>query len=164
MKLPYDALLFDLDGTLTDSAPGIIRSLQAALHAVGVEVSDPALLRSCVGPPLSDSFRELFHLTPEQSATAFLAFRARFETVGIFENSVYDGIPALLGRLRAAGYRLGVATSKPELFARKILEHFELSQEFSVICGASLDESRNQKREVIEDLLTQTGLSPARVL
>lgn len=164
MQSRYDTLLFDLDGTLTDSAPGITRSVRHALVSLGIDAPDPAALRQFVGPPLSDSFSEHYRLSPERIARAVDLFHEFFAAEGMLDNRPYDGIDELLGRLSAAGWRLMVATSKPLVFADRILAHFNLRRHFSYVGGASLDESRNQKWQVIEDLLARTGVAPARAL
>lgn len=147
-------ILFDLDGTLTDSRPGIFNSIRYALDRFGVTAADEQL-QPCLGPPLVDSFMEQFGFSKEQAEEAVVLYREYFRPRGILENSVYPGIPQALARLREAGKHLMVATSKPEEFARTILEHFELAQYFEIIAGASMDESRNDKAAVLRYLLAQ---------
>ena len=145
----YSVVLFDLDGTLTDSAPGILNSVRYACRKLGLEMPSEATLRKFLGPPLIESFRTLLGLHGADAERALAAFREYFPVTGIFENEVYNGVPALLADLKAAGKTVLLATSKPEEYARRILEHFALAQYFDAICGATLDERRTDKAEVI---------------
>lgn len=150
------AIFFDLDGTLTDSGPGIMNCAQPALAHFGISVADRNQLRVFVGPPLRQSFAR-FGVAPEDIDEAIRIFRARYVPIGKFENTPYPGIEDLLARLKAEGYPLFVATSKPEVTAIEVLEHFHLAQYFDRICGASLDEGRETKEDVITYLLAQIG-------
>jgi len=143
-------LLFDLDGTLTDSGPGITRCIQHALDALGQPVPSMDELRWCVGPPLRGSFARLVG-TSEAAVLdrAVGLYRERFESVGMFENAVYPGVEAGLRRLRAAGHRLWVVTSKPHPYARKILDHFELSDAFVSVYGSELTGENSEKTDLI---------------
>ena len=116
----YKYILFDLDGTLTDSAPGIIRCVQHALEKCGKGTYPDHELLSFIGPPLTESFQKICGMTAEEANTALEYYRERFARVGMYENSVYDGVPELLQNLRQAGKTLAVATSKPQLYAEKI--------------------------------------------
>ncbi len=149
-------ILFDLDGTLTDSGEGIIRSTIYALNQLGIEIPSEAQLRTVIGPPLNDSFAR-FGVPQEQIAQAVEIYRSRYIPVGRFENHPYDGIPELLEKLRDDGHKLYVATSKPEWMSIEILEHFDLAKYFIRICGAATDFSRNTKEAVIEYLLDECG-------
>ncbi len=152
---------FDLDGTLTDSADGIVNSVIYALKSFGIEETDREALRSFVGPPLKDSFMERYGFSPEKAEEALNRFRERFTTIGIFENSLYPGIPKVLSAIRERGDRVILATSKPEVFAKRILDHFDLTQYFDHICGANLDESnRVEKEEVLQYALEKSGADP----
>ena len=143
-------ILFDLDGTLTDPRMGITNSVAYALKQFGITVEHPhETLTSFIGPPLIESFETYYSLTPEQARLALGYYRAYFVPTGMFENTVYPGIPDALERLRQAGRTLCVATSKPEVYARRILEHFSLDTYFEAVCGATLDESRVRKADVI---------------
>lgn len=153
MALQYTTLLFDLDGTLTDSEEGIVKCVQHSLRAFGIEERDPLVLRSFIGPPLRDSYKRLYSFTDEQMATAIDIFHERFDAVGKFENRPYDGIPELLSRLKNTGYRLMLATSKPEHFAQQIMEHFKLANYFDFICGAVDEGERQEKQDVIREIL-----------
>lgn len=157
----YKTVLFDLDGTITDSEPGIIACVQHALRQFGIEVEDPKTLRPFIGPPLRDSFREYFQMTPEEAEQATEFYRQRYAPIGKFECSVYPGIPQLLRRLHETGRTVILATSKPEGFAREILEHFDLLQYFDLIGGATLDGSRDTKEAVLQYIL-DSGHVPDR--
>jgi phosphoglycolate phosphatase len=160
MSRPH--LFFDLDGTLTDSRPGILRSLRHALTALGREVpADEALLRF-IGPPTNDTFRELLGTAdPEQNLRAISVYRERFVKLGMFENSVYPGIVAGLSALREADFPLLVVTSKPEVYANQIIDHFELRQFFGHVYGSELSGERGNKGELIAHVLASEGLSSA---
>ena len=155
----YDVILFDLDGTLTDSAPGILNSVRYACRKMGLEMPAEATLRKFLGPPLIDSFRTLVGLSDADADRAVDAFREYFPETGIFENEVYPGIPALLADLKAAGKTVIIATSKPEAFAKRIMEHFDLARYCDFICGATLDETRTDKAEVIAYALATAGIT-----
>lgn len=146
----YQYYLFDLDGTLTDSGLGITNSVKYALKKYGIEEDDMDKLREFVGPPLAESFQKYYGFSEEESKRAIEYYREYYTAGGMLENEVYEGIPELLEQLKNAGKSLIVATSKPELFAKQILEHFELAQYFDCIAGASMDESRVDKAEVID--------------
>lgn len=157
----YKTVLFDLDGTITDSEPGIIACVQHALRQFGIEVENPNTLRPFIGPPLRDSFRDYFQMTPEEAEQATEFYRQRYAPIGKFECSVYPGIPELLRRLHETGRTVILATSKPEGFAREILEHFDLAQYFDLIGGATLDGSRDTKEAVLQYIL-DSGRVPDR--
>lgn len=148
------SILFDLDGTLTDSGEGIMKCAKLALEYYGIPVPDINALRVFVGPPLVDSFVR-FGLPPEEANNAVEVYRSRYLTVGKFENYPYPGIHDLLHKLKNDGYRLYVATSKPETTSVEILEHFKLSEYFDIIAGASMDSGRSCKADVIAYLLNQ---------
>lgn len=145
----YDTILFDLDGTLTDPKRGITKSIQYALNSFGMDVPDPASLEKCIGPPLQDSFSELFGLSPADTDRAIKKYREYFSEIGLFENEVYPGIADLLDALTREGRTLLVATSKPTLYSRKILEHFSLRRYFSFIAGSTMSGSRLRKADII---------------
>ncbi len=152
-------LLFDLDGTLTDPMIGITKSVQHALHAYGIEEPDLKKLTPFIGPPLKESFMKYYGFSEERASEAIGRYREYFAVTGIFENKVYDGIPQMLERLKREGKLLMVATSKPELFARQILEHFHLSSYFAFVGGASMDEARVKKGEVIAYVLERMKIA-----
>jgi phosphoglycolate phosphatase len=160
------AVVFDLDGTLTDSAPGIVRSTRVALerlNAAGravVPVPAAAELRWIVGPPLQESFVKL--VGAERAPTLLSLFRERYTTIGLFENSLYDGVVEALDQLTTLGYRLFVATSKIESDARRILDHFGLSPYFAQVYGAEMDGRRSNKSELLAYLLGRERIGAAQ--
>lgn len=157
-----NAIFFDLDGTLTDSGPGIMNCAQLALDHFHIPVARREDLRVFVGPPLRQTFAR-FGVPQERIDEAIQVFRGRYVPVGKFENTPYPGIEDLLRQLKAEGYALYVATSKPQVTAIEVLEHFGLAKYFDVICGASLDEGRETKEDVITYLLSQIA-SPDQVI
>jgi phosphoglycolate phosphatase len=146
--------LFDLDGTLTDPAEGITASFRSGLEAVGIDPATAGPLERFIGPPLHDSYAS-FGLDGDGVEAAVAGYRERFGSGGMFENQVYEGVPELLEELQQRGWRLAVATSKPEHFAVPILNHFGLAAYFEVIAGATLDGSRRHKVDVIHHALRQ---------
>lgn len=155
----FDIVLFDLDGTLTDSGLGITNSVKYALGKYGIEVADRSELFRFIGPPLVDSFQLFYGFSPEEALEITHVYREYYSTKGIFENEVYDGIEELLKKLNENGKRVIVATSKPEPFAKRILDHFGLSQYFEYIAGSNMDETRSTKAEVIEYALESCGIT-----
>ena len=152
----FQYLLFDLDGTLTDPYEGITRSFQYALEAFGVEEKQENL-KKVIGPPLIDAFMEFYGFSREKGELAVAKYRERFSQVGLFENAVYPGIPEMLDALKNAGKTICLATAKPEVFAKRILEKFDLAKYFSVVVGAELNGVRNYKKDVIAEVLSQLG-------
>ena len=148
------SILFDLDGTLTDSGEGIMKSAVYALSHYGIEAPSDAQLRTFVGPPLTETFIR-FGVPREHVEEAIRIYRSRYIPIGRFENHPYPGIRELLEQLRCDGHKLYVATSKPEWMSIEILEHFYLAKYFDMICGAATDLSRNSKEAVIAHLLSQ---------
>jgi len=150
----WNTILFDLDGTLTDSQEGIVNSVKNALDYFGIQEEREKMTRF-VGPPLHDTFRDVYGFTAEQIDIGTKKFREYFTEKGWLENAPYPGVEELLKALREAGKRLVVATSKPEAFAVRILEHFGLAQYFDHICGAPMDEhSGAKKSRIIENALS----------
>lgn len=154
----YSVVLFDLDGTLTEPKEGITKCVQYALKAFNIEAELDALI-PFIGPPLVDQFMAQYGFTKGDALKAVALYRERFSTVGMFENKAFEGIEDILERLVVQGKTLGVATSKPEVYARPILERYGLSKYFKVICGSELDGTRNAKAEVIAEALIRLGLS-----
>ena len=150
------AIFFDLDGTLTDSGEGIMNCAKLALEHYGIHVEDEQSLRVFVGPPLQKTFVE-FGVPQEEVDNAIRIYRERYIPIGKFENTPYPGICELLQKLRDAGYKLYVATSKPEETSLEILDHFDMTKYFDIVCGASFDVSRHAKDKVIEYLLERIG-------
>lgn len=151
MKKRY--VLFDLDGTLTDSQEGIMNSIEYALGTFGIQVEDRAALRPWLGPPLVDSLMKYHGFDREKALEGVVRYREYFDEKGIFENKVYPGIRKLLQQLQEQGYTLMTATSKPEVAARRITDHFDLTRYFTFIGGATLDDSRVHKGDVIRYVL-----------
>lgn len=152
----YDTILFDLDGTLTDSQEGIIKSVQYALAKMDIEVADRYELIPFIGPPLLYSFQHFYGLSKEDAQKAIGYYREYFERDGIFDNRVYDGIKELLAMLAAKGKCLIVATSKPTIYAEPIVHHYGLGDYFEAIIGASTDGTRTEKGQVIAEALRHT--------
>ena len=150
------SVIFDLDGTLTDSGEGITKCVQLALEHFGIPVESLDHLRYFVGPPLRDSFVKA-GVPEDKVEEAIAVYRSRYTNVGLFENTPYSGIRELLEKLTDLGYRLFVATSKPEEMAVRVLQKFDLYRYFEKVCGATLDKSRDSKSAVIAHLLTATG-------
>lgn len=139
MKEKFDLILFDLDGTLTDSGEGITKSVQYALEKYGIMEPDLDNLRKFIGPPLIDSFEKYYGFSREKAIRARQIFNERYKTIGWMENCPYDGIEEVLKILQAEGQMLGIATSKPEDVAEKVLTHFGLRKYFPVFCAAPLN-------------------------
>lgn len=150
------AILFDLDGTLTDSGEGILNCAELALRHYGLPIPSREVMRVFVGPPLVETFGK-FGVPESEVDNAVEIFRSRYNTIGKFENTPYPGIPELLADLQAQGQKLYVATSKPERTALEVLDHFDLTKYFTMVCGATFDRSRSNKSDVIAYLLAQNG-------
>lgn len=146
----YSTLLFDLDGTLTDSAEGITNAVRYALAKFQIQEDEPSQLIRYIGPPLIDSFTQYAGLSESDAREAIAYYREYYSEKGLFENKVYEGIPELLAALQKQGKKLVIATSKPTVFTEKILEHFDLKKYFSLIVGSNLDGTRMKKGEVIK--------------
>lgn len=154
--MAYKNILFDLDGTLTDSSEGINKSVLYAYDKMGIEPPSKEELRTFIGPPLGDSFTR--HGIAESDRDKCVAiFRERYNTIGKFENVPYPGMIELLEKLKNAGFKLYVATSKPEKTALEVLSHFDMVKYFDEIAGATMDRSREKKEDVIAYLLEKTG-------
>lgn len=163
MKQTY--LFWDLDGTLTDSGPGIINSVKYTLRKMGKEIPSEETLRKFIGPPLSYSFQEYCNMSEEEAQLGVKTYREYYAVTGLFENKVYEGIEPVLKKLQKLGKKLVVATSKPEKFSVQIIEHFGMDGYFEVIAGSSMDESRNTKEAVIRYAMQQLGIEePQEVL
>lgn len=155
----YNNILFDLDGTLTDPGIGITNSVAYALKKFGIQVENRESLYKFIGPPLIDSFREFYGFDEEKANIGVKFYREYFSDKGIFENTVYDGIESLLKALKAANKKIILATSKPEIFAERILKHFGLEIYFDTIAGSTLDTERNTKSAVISYALELSNIS-----
>ncbi len=152
-------ILFDLDGTLTDPAIGITRSVNHALEYFGIRTADLQGLCKFIGPPLLDSFMKYYGFDENRAAMAVEKYREYFREKGIYENELIEGIEELLAKLIGDGRKLIVATSKPKVFADIILEHFGLMKYFDLVCGSELDGTRVNKDEVIMYALEKAGIS-----
>ncbi|MCR5725226.1 MAG: HAD family hydrolase [Treponema sp.] len=162
--MKQSTIFFDLDGTLTESGPGIIKSVRYALSKYGIEEPDDSALRRFIGPPLVYSFSTFYGFSKEEAVRAMSVYREYYGVHGIFDNSVYEGIPDLLAGLKAAGKRLCVATGKPEKYAVPILEHYGLASYFDVIGGSDEAETRADKTSVIRYVLEASGESSDNVV
>ena len=156
--MSYDYLLFDLDGTLTDPGEGITNSVKYALNKQGISVADKKELYCFIGPPLSESFSKYYGFSMEESLKCVEYYREYYGDRGIFENLLFSGIAELLAELQSSGKNIILATSKPEFYAKQILDHFNLTKYFNHICGASMDESRNRKADVIRYALNTAAI------
>jgi phosphoglycolate phosphatase len=154
----YTHLFFDLDGTLTESAPGIMNSARYALAFYGIRDVSESMLKKFIGPPLMDSFQNMFGFSPEKAREAMKKYREYFADKGLFENSVYPEIKESLTELKNRGKHLFVATSKPEIYTDRILEKFLLTDFFEDVCGSDIEETRSAKDQVIAYLIEKNHL------
>jgi len=152
-------ILIDLDGTITNPKEGITKSFQYALKHMGIEVKDLDSLCKHIGPPLKEGFQEFWGFNEEEATQAVVKYRESYSVTGIFQNEEYVGIKELLQKLTQEGKHLIVATSKPEFYAKQIMEHFNLSQYFVDICGSSMDGSRSRKGDVIRYALVKNQVT-----
>ncbi len=155
----YRHILFDLDGTLTDPFDGITNSVVHALKRYDIEVADKKDLRCFIGPPLVESFMKYFGFTEADAKDAVEVYREHFGTKGLFENELYEGIPQMLSELKSRGKTIIMATSKPEVYARRIAEHFDIAKYFDYMAGSELNGVRVAKTEVIEYALKALGIT-----
>lgn len=160
-QLRYATVLFDLDGTLTDPRVGITRGVQHALGTIGIVVDDPDTLVGYIGPPIHDGLVEQHGVAAAEVDVAVTAYRRYYRDQGMYENALHAGVPELLAELAEAGALLAVATSKPDVVAVDILEHFGLAAWFAFVGGASLDGVRRSKVDVIEHTLAAIGAGGA---
>ncbi|MBN1427753.1 MAG: HAD hydrolase-like protein [Anaerolineae bacterium] len=161
----YSSLLFDLDGTLTDPKLGLVQSIQYALSKMDRPIPDSRELEWCIGPPLRAYFPILLDTTDgDQVEQAITFFRERFSTIGKYENKVYPGVAEMLGRLSQSGYRLFLATAKAAIYARDILEHFDLADYFDGVYGSELDGRMSVKGDLIALILTREAIDPERAM
>ncbi|MGN0327418.1 MAG: HAD hydrolase-like protein [Lachnospira sp.] len=149
-------ILFDLDGTVTDSSEGITKSVQHALRGMGIEETSMWNLRRFIGPPLDESFMTFYNMNREDALKAVSLYRERYGETGIFENKLYDGVKELLETLKENGYVTALATCKPEIYVPRILKHFGIYELFDIVVGSELEGgSRRHKNEVIEEVFRQ---------
>ena len=156
------AVLFDLDGTVTDPGIGITNSVMYALRKFGIEPPDRKELYCFIGPPLRESFSKYFGLSASDAEKAVAYYREYYRPTGIFECTLYDGIISTFRSLSEAGFGIALATAKPEVFAKKIAVHFDFDVYLSAVSGASLDASRDDKAVIIARALDMLGVSPSR--
>jgi len=155
----YDYILFDLDGTLTDPGEGITNSVAYVLEKYGIPVPPRQELYKFIGPPLKESFEEYYDFTPENAQKGVILYREYFDAKGIFENKVFPDTIDTLSKLKADGYTLVLATSKPEVAAKRILERFSLAPYFDVVCGADLEGKCTKKEDVIRYALNTANIT-----
>ena len=160
----YKNYLFDLDGTLTDSAQGIKNSIIYSLKKADLPVLPECILDKFIGPPLHESYAKYCNLDEEDADLLVKYYREYFSVKGLFENSVYDGIPETLDELRSKGKHLYVATSKPEVYAKRILEHFGLIDKFEFVGGSTMSHERTDKAEVIDYVITEMNLDKSKTV
>lgn len=151
----YDLILFDLDGTLTNPEEGITKSVQYALKAFGIEEDNQEKLKLFIGPPLVDGFMQFYNMSRENALLAVQKYRERFSDIGIYENEMFEKVPQMLDALKRNGKKVALATSKPFIYAQRILKHFGIDKYFDIVVGAELDGTRNEKAEVIKEVLSR---------
>ena len=154
----YKVLLFDLDGTLTDSEEGILNCVRYGLESCGFPVPEYEVLRAFIGPPLMYSCTHFCGLSKADSESVILKYRERYSEKGIYENRLYDGIKELLSDLKKAGYKIALATSKPEVFALRILEHFDIAEYFDAAAGSTIGREDETKADMIRLAMKRLGL------
>lgn len=156
-----NTVFFDLDGTLTDPKEGITRSIQYALERLSAPVPETDALLWCIGPPLRASLAQLLGGDDAAAGEALALYRERFAETGLYENAVYAGIPDVLEELKDRGKRLFVATSKPRVYAERIVQHFGLGDSFEIVFGSELDGTLVEKTDLLQYAVAQTGTDPA---
>ena len=157
--MSFDTILFDLDGTLTDPALGITNSVAYALEKMGITPPERKKLLKFIGPPLAESFEKYYGLSKKDSYKAVDIYREYFAPKGIFENTVFEGVSKMLKNLKNAGKTIALATSKPIIFADKILKHFDLFDYFDLTVGSNLDGTLTDKAEVISVVLKKLNIT-----
>lgn len=153
----YDVIAFDLDGTLSDPSRGLIASFIYAFKKMGVDYGEPESLARFIGPPIYEEWQREFGFSPEESSRALLIFREYYQVYGWWDNEMYAGVPEMLSDLKSRGKKIVLATSKPEIFAKKILKLFDIAKYFDFIGGAATDKTRDKKHEVLEYSLQSVG-------
>ena len=158
----YEVILFDLDGTVTDPGEGITNSVMYALDKFDIKVAERSQLYKFIGPPLRESFAEFYHFDDVKCEQAVAYYREYYKDQGIYENKLYDGMEQLLKDIKASGRKIALATSKPESFAKEILQYFHIDSYFDVVAGSTLDNTRTSKEEVIAYALKECGVADFR--
>lgn len=153
----FSYILFDLDGTLSDSKEGITKSFQYALEYFGIKVENLDELEPVIGPPLKASFMNFYGLTEEEAVVAIAKYRERFGKIGLYENEIYPGIKELLKELAEQGDQIAIASSKPTEYVEQICEYFQIKDYFHHIIGSFMDGRRVEKEEVVEEAIAQFG-------
>ena len=151
---PFDTIIFDLDGTLTDSGPGVVNSIKHALTKFDIDIPEDEKLYRFIGTPLVDSFKKYYSFSNEQAELAVKYYREYFTEKGIYENSLYPGIHDLLKNLHEFGCCLNIATLKPKIYTDRVLQHFGIADYFTHSLGPELDETQKDKIQIISELLT----------
>ncbi|WP_238915935.1 HAD family hydrolase [Clostridium sp. YIM B02555] len=159
MDNKFEYILFDLDGTITDSGEGITKSVQYALKAFGIEVENIKELNKFIGPPLKDSFKRFYNFDDEKAELGLRKYREYYADKGIYENSLYDGIVEVLDKLKKSNKKIILATSKPEVYAKEILKYFKIDEYFTFVGGADFEETRVSKGDVIKYALKEAQVS-----
>ena len=159
MNNNFEYILFDLDGTITDSGEGITKSVQYALKSFDILVNNLEELRKFIGPPLKESFKEYYKFDEEKANRALVKYREYYADKGIYENSLYDGIIEILEKLKKNGKTIILATSKPEVYAKQILKYFKIDKYFTFVAGSDFDETRVRKGDVIKYALEGAKIS-----
>ncbi len=157
----FEHILFDLDGTLTESAPGIVSSVRYSLEQFNIKDQTDSQLMRFIGPPLSESYSEFYGFNKEQCDIAIKYYREHYGVHGIFENSLYQDIPEVLEKLKNSGKKLYIATSKPEVYMKQIIAHFGIEKFFDDVCGGDLEEKRNEKWQIVETIIEKNNLHDA---
>lgn len=153
----YETIIFDLDGTVIDSGPGVTHAVQFSLAKMGITVEDASSLKHFIGPPLYDSFQRYYGFDKTQQDRAIEYYRDYYEKKGVHENSLYDGIITVLETLKERNKFVALATSKPKNYAEQILSELKISPYFDLVCGASLDHSMREKIEILGDCIQKSG-------
>lgn len=156
--MKYKNIIFDLDGTITDSKPGIVKGVQYALHCYGVDEPDLDKLTSFVGPPLYQSFMDYLGCPEDEAKEVVECYREYYAETGLYENAMYEGVEALLYALKEKGYRLLIASSKPRLYVKRILSYFRVMRYFDIVEGSELDSKRTDKAELLSYVLEKWNL------
>ncbi len=154
----YKNILFDLDGTITDSGEGIINSVIYSLHKFGINEIDMEKIKKFIGPPLKESFGEFYGMGLSEREDAVKYYREYYQEKGIYENKVYKGIEDLLKNLKNEGKKVILATSKPQFYAEKILKYFKIDNLFVFVKGSNMDGSKTNKKEIIEEIISELEL------
>lgn len=158
--MKYKNIFFDLDGTVTDSGPGIVKSVQYALRCYGIDEPDLDKLNSFVGPPLYKSFMNYLDCSEEEAKEAVECYREYYAENGLYDNKLYDGIESLLYNLKEKGYKIILASSKPRIYVKRILSYFRIMRYFDYVEGSELDSQRTDKGELLAYVLKKWDLRP----